>query len=283
MGIAWVDFQVGLVLEKLRELGRDENTLFIFSPDHGRDSKSALYTSNGTQVPVIMRWPRGIHARQTCEALVQNIDIAPTLFELAGASVPEDYPLDGRSLLPLLKGTTPEGWRDDLYFEIGAARAVLTQAGAKYIAIRHTADDLAEIKRCSLDRLPAELSPTKRLGIGVRAVDQPGFYDEDQLYDLTTDPREKKNLATDPAHAVQLKEMQARLLKHLQRVATPYGDFIPGPGTASPGQIADAVALARKLEVQGKTVTVPEKLAKQHPERTGKSRGKRKRKQNDEE
>ncbi|MGV3664133.1 MAG: sulfatase [Prosthecobacter sp.] len=282
IGTAWVDFQVGVMLEKLRELGREENTLLIFSPDHGRDSKSALYTFNGTQVPMIMRWPRGIPAGRTSQALVQNVDIAPTLFDLAGAAVPADYTLDGRSLLPLFKGGTPAGWREDLYFEIGAARAVLTQSGTKYIALRHTAEDQAEIKRCSLDRLPAELSPTKRLGIGVRAVDQPGFYDEDQLYDLAADPREQKNLATDPAHAAQLKEMQARLLTYLQRVGTPYGDFIPGPGTAAPGQIADAIALARKLEVQGKTVTVPKELAKQHPERTGKPRRKDRRKQEDE-
>jgi arylsulfatase A-like enzyme len=274
MGIAWVDFQVGLVLDKLRELGRDENTLVIFSPDHGRDSKSALYTFNGTQVPMIMRWPLGIPAGQTCDTLVQNIDIAPTLFELAGATVPDGYPLDGRSLVPLLAGKTPTDWRDDLYFEMGVSRAVLTKTGAKYIATRHTQEHLDEIKQCSLERLPAALSPIKRLGIGVRAVGQPGFYDEDQLYDLRSDPREKKNLAADPAHAAQLKDMQARLLKHLKQVGTPFGDFIPGPGTAAPGQIAQAIALARRLEVDNKSVTVPEDVAKEQPERSGKSRGK---------
>ena len=81
-GEAWIDDSLGAILRKLKELGIDDNTLVIFAPDHGRDGKASVFSQGSCQVPMIMRWPKGIAAGQVCEELVQNIDLVPTFFEL---------------------------------------------------------------------------------------------------------------------------------------------------------------------------------------------------------
>ena len=67
----------GRFFGKLKELRIDDNTLVIFAPDHGRDGKASVFSHGSCQVPMIMRWPRGITTGQVCEELVQNIDLVP--------------------------------------------------------------------------------------------------------------------------------------------------------------------------------------------------------------
>ena len=66
---------------------------------------------------MIMRWPKGIPAGQVCEELVQNIDLAPTFFDLGQAEKPESYRIDGRSLTPLFKSGTAKDWRGHLFWK----------------------------------------------------------------------------------------------------------------------------------------------------------------------
>ncbi|MHC4439088.1 MAG: sulfatase family protein, partial [Planctomycetota bacterium] len=110
-GYAQVDDSVGAILKKLDELGIAGNTLVVFTSDHGSNMKGSLYNIDGTCVPWIMRWPGAIKAGAECNELVQNIDLAPTFFDLAGATVPDKYIRDGRSLKPLFAGRKPEQWR----------------------------------------------------------------------------------------------------------------------------------------------------------------------------
>ncbi|MEM7600563.1 MAG: sulfatase-like hydrolase/transferase, partial [Verrucomicrobiota bacterium] len=116
-GEAWIDDSLGAVMRKLKELGIDNNTLVIFAPDHGRDGKASVFSHGAGQVPMIMRWPKGIPAGQVCEELVQNIDLVPTFFEIGDAEKPEAYRIDGQSLTPLFKEGTADDWRDHLYLE----------------------------------------------------------------------------------------------------------------------------------------------------------------------
>ena len=102
-GEAWIDDSLGAILRKLKELGIDDNTLVIFAPDHGRDGKASVFSHGSCQVPMIMRWPKGIAAGQVCEELVQNIDLVPTFFDLGKAEKPKSYRIDGQSLTPLFK------------------------------------------------------------------------------------------------------------------------------------------------------------------------------------
>ena len=260
-GEAWIDDSLGAILRKLKELGIDDNTLVIFAPDHGRDGKASVFSHASCQVPMIMRWPNGIPAGQVCDELVQNIDLVPTFFDLAKAEKPKSYRIDGRSLTPLLKDGKAKDWRDHLYLEMGAARATVTKDWS-YIAVRHTKEQIAVIKKATPKNLPKAMSYIGRLGIGVRGADRPGFFDEDQLYHLQQDPKEMRNLAHKKAQTNRIKEMRHLMQHDLELVGRPFGEFIPGGNAAKPGQINKQIELVKQLEIRGKTVNVPEALKK---------------------
>jgi len=255
-GEAWIDDALGAILNKLKVLGIDDNTLIVFAPDHGRDGKAALFSRDGTCIPCIARWPRRIRPGLVCDELVQNIDWTPTFFEIAGARVPTGYRLDGRSLVPLFDDGTARPWRDHLYFEMGVARAVATKDW-KYIAVRYTKEQVEAIKRARPENLPRLMSYIGRLGIGVRGAERPGFFDADQLYDLRRDPDEMNNLAARPEHADQVNRMRYLLREDLKQMRRPFGEFVPGDNTAPPGLIDEQIAFVKRIKIEGKNVWVP--------------------------
>ena len=261
-GEAWIDDSLGAIFRKLKELGIDDNTLVIFAPDHGRDGKASVFSHGGCQVPMIMRWPRGIPAGQLCEELVQNVDLVPTFFELGNVEKPKSYRIDGQNLTPLFENGTATDWRDHLYLEMGAARATVTKDWS-YIAVRYTNEQIAAIQKASLQNLPRAMAYIGRLGIGVRGADRPGFFDEDQLYDLKKDPKEMKNLAYQKDHASRLKKMRKLMQQDLELIGRPFGEFISGGNAARPGQIDKQIDMVKRLEIKGKTITVPGSLRKE--------------------
>ena len=208
-----------------------------------------------------MRWPRGIGAGQVCEELVQNVDLVPTFFDLGKAAKPNSYQIDGQSLLPLFKNGKAKDWRNHLYLEMGTARATVTKDWS-YIAVRYTKEQIAVIKKSTIQNLPKAMSYIGRLGIGVRGADRPGFFDEDQLYDLKKDPKEMKNLAYKKSQTNRIKEMRYLMEKDLESVGRPFGEFIPGENAAQPGQIDKQIGIVKQLIIKGKTVTVPKSLKK---------------------
>ena len=260
-GEAWIDDSLGAIFRKLVELGIDDNTLVIFAPDHGRDGKASVFSRGAAQVPMIMRWPKGIPAGQVCEELVQNIDLVPTFFELGEAQKPESYRIDGQSLTPLFENGTAENWRDHLYLEMGAARATVTKDWS-YAAVRYTKEQIAAIQGAKPENLPRAMAYIGRLGIGVRGADRPGFFDEDQLYYLKQDPKEMENLASNPEQVGQLKEMRELMQRDLEAIGRPFGEFVPGGNAAEPGQIDKQIEMVKQLEIQGKKVVVPDSLRK---------------------
>tara|TARA_B100001093_G_scaffold498510_1_gene546684 strand:- start:4931 stop:6664 length:1734 start_codon:yes stop_codon:yes gene_type:complete len=260
-GEAWIDDSLGAIFRKLVELGIDDNTLVIFAPDHGRDGKASVFSRGAAQVPMIMRWPKGIPAGQVCEELVQNIDLVPTFFELGEAQKPESYRIDGKSLTPLFENGTAENWRDHLYLEMGAARATVTKDWS-YAAVRYTKEQIAAIQGAKPENLPRAMAYIGRLGIGVRGADRPGFFDEDQLYYLKQDPKEMENLASNPEQVGQLKEMRELMQRDLEAIGRPFGEFVPGGNAAEPGQIDKQIEMVKQLEIQGKKVVVPDSLRK---------------------
>ncbi|MFN0124515.1 MAG: sulfatase, partial [Blastocatellia bacterium] len=108
-----LDDGVGVLLNKLRELGLDKNTLFIFTSDNGgtqqssqeplRGNKGAYY-EGGIREPFIAYWPGVIKPGASNTTPVHNVDLYPTFLAVAGARVPAGKTLDGESLLPLFKG-----------------------------------------------------------------------------------------------------------------------------------------------------------------------------------
>lgn len=147
-----VDRQVGDVLELLRELKIEDNTLVIFCGDNGgndyfrdkehprgfhganvdpqtgvefRGTKGTLY-EGGLRIPMMARWPGKIQAGQVSDLLWYFPDVLPTVTELAGAKTPDD--VDGISIVPTLLGEKAAGreqkQHDYLYWEIGAQTAI---------------------------------------------------------------------------------------------------------------------------------------------------------------
>ena len=125
-----VDWSVGRVLETLRELKLDENTLVVFTSDNGpwlikgADGGSALPLrggkgstwEGGVRVPTIARWPGKIAPSSVCDAVAGTIDLLPTCVSIAGGKVPAEPVIDGRDLSPLLFGKTTESPREAHYY-----------------------------------------------------------------------------------------------------------------------------------------------------------------------
>ncbi len=227
-GFTWMDATVGAMLDKLKELGIDDNTLFVFVTDHGTDGKFSLNDYKGTSIPFIVRWPDVVPAGSVCSNLVQNTDMVPTFFEVAGVTKPAEYRIDGTSIASMLSDPTAKV-HDHLYFEMGYGRAVRTDKW-KYIAVRHGSDRFAEIEAASLKSMPRQLAYVGNMKrVTGLLSNRPNGYDLDQLYDLENDPMEMNNLAYDPAYAEQLAEMKDILTPYLVAQGRPFGEFVPGP------------------------------------------------------
>lgn len=224
-GCTWLDDGVGAVLQKLDDLGLADDTAVFFFSDHSSRAKATLY-EGGVRTPFLMQWKGGIEGGRTCGSLVQNIDFAPTIFDICGTAAPRGMEIDGKSLLPLVTGAR-KAVHDDLYCEIGWSRAVVTRR-YKYLAVRVPDDYSVVIPR---DR--PEMKKPWHVGICVPYQVQasrlyPAYWETDQLYDLENDPDEQKNLANDPAYRRVLDEMKARLQRRLAALPHRFGEWDGG-------------------------------------------------------
>jgi arylsulfatase A-like enzyme len=160
--IALLDESVGVVVETLRRLRLEQNTLLIFCSDNGADApngvpangglkgKKGSMQEGGHRVPFIASWPGVIAPGQTSGAAVMTMDFLPTVAKLAGATVPRDHVVDGMDLMPLLKSEARAIDRD-LHWLFGDAWAVrqgpwkLTGRGDAALSLVNLEDDLGEI------------------------------------------------------------------------------------------------------------------------------------------
>ncbi len=181
-----LDDNVGRVLDYLDSHGLRKNTLVVYTSDqgfymgeHGWFDKRFMYEES-MHTPLIMRLPRGFKRRGDIPELVQNIDYAPTFLELAGVPVPGD--IQGRSLLPLLRGEDPEDWRDALYYHYY--------------------------------EYPAEHMVKRHYGIRTDRWKLIHFYndiDEWELFDLASDPTEMHNIYGTPGTEGLVDSLKAEL------------------------------------------------------------------------
>ena len=128
-----VDWSVGRVLDTLRELKLDKNTLVVFTSDNGpwlvkgMDGGSALPLrggkgstwEGGVREPSLAWWPGRIAPGSVCDAVAGTIDLLPTCMKLAGGTVPAEPVIDGRDLAPLLFGQAKESQREAHYYFSG--------------------------------------------------------------------------------------------------------------------------------------------------------------------
>lgn len=226
----WLDDGVGAIMDKVQDLGVEKETLIVFVPDHGsyRHGKTTLY-EYGMQVPMLCQWLGTIQPGSKYGGILANIDLAPTILDLAEITPPSDYAMDGQSFRPVLLGSQ-EPLRDSLFGEMGHSRCVKTKDW-KYIAIRYPPDVQAKIHRGQTFKAfsghPRLERPylTRNGHLGHFASKQnPHYFEPDQLYDLNADPEEQTNVFNlHPNVARRMKQrLSNALLQFENRV---FGEF----------------------------------------------------------
>ena len=185
--VASIDDNVGRLLDFLDKTGLSRNTVVIYTSDqgfflgdHGWFDKRFMYEQS-IRMPFLIRWPGVIKPGSAQGAMALNIDFAPTFMEIAGLPVPAD--MQGRSLVPLLKGERPADWRKSWYY-------------------RYYHD-------------PGDHNTRAHYGVRTETHKLIYFWKKNQweCYDLVKDPDELHNLAADPAHAKLVEELKKELYR----------------------------------------------------------------------
>ncbi|MGI8635581.1 MAG: sulfatase family protein [Segetibacter sp.] len=186
-----VDNSIGRVLDYLKENGLDKETLVIYMGDngfsfgeHGLIDKRTAYEES-MRVPLLARCPDLIKPGTKVKQMVLNLDIAPTILELAGIKKPAD--MQGSSFLPLLKNQQLN-WRDRIFYEYYWENA-FPQTPTQY-AVRTNQ---------------------------YKFVRTQGIWDIDQLFDLQKDPFEINNLIRSPQHQEVAKQLNKELWDWLEK------------------------------------------------------------------
>lgn len=192
-----IDDQVGRIIDYLEKEGLMDNTIIVYTSDqgfymgeHGWFDKRFMYEES-FRTPLIMRYPAMIKAGTKTDALVQNIDYAPTFLSLAGVEKPQE--MSGTSLEPLFAGNKPENWRNSLYYHYYDYPAV-------HNVRRH---DGVRTDRYKLIHFYGEGKMAKDEDINCN-----------ELYDLQTDPNELNNLYGKEGYEKITSDLQTTLDKY---------------------------------------------------------------------
>lgn len=187
-----VDDSVGRILDELEAQGLADNTIVVYTSDqgwylgeHGWYDKRWAYEES-MRTPLLVRWPGRVEPGSVSTDLVQNLDFAPTFLDAAGAAIPGE--MQGESLVEVLRGDTPEDWRQSVYYHY------YEHPGVHNVA-RH------EAVRTHTHKLIS-------------------FYEtgEWELYDLVADPDELTNIYARPG----TEEITERLKAELQYLRAKY-------------------------------------------------------------
>ncbi len=225
--VSRLDHGVGLVLAALKKAGRADDTLVVFLSDNGIPFPGAKTTQYdpGLRLPLLVSSPSLKTRGLINQAMVNWVDITPTLLDWAGVKAP---PLHGRSVLPILEAEKPADWDrvfgSHVFHEITnyyPMRTVRTRAH-KYILNLASplpfpfASDLYGSKTWQ-----GVLSRGDKL-MGERNVAAYVERPREELYDLAKDPHELKNVAGDPAYAAVLKDLRGQVKEWQQRTRDPW-------------------------------------------------------------
>jgi arylsulfatase A-like enzyme len=215
--IANIDENMGRLLDRLKSLGLEEDTILIFMTDNGtaagfqrgkgfnaamRGTKGSEY-EGGHRVPCFIRWPAGgLGGGRDVSRLTSHIDLLPTLIELCGLPRPAGVTFDGASLLPLLQGNE-SGWPD---------RVVVT--------------DSQRIEHPQKWRQCAAMTDRWRLVNGR------------ELYDVTADPGQKNDVSGEHPEVVQeLRDAYERWWADVSRRFDEYCDIVIGSDKENPSRL----------------------------------------------
>ena len=215
-----VDRNIGRILDLLEELEISGNTIVIFTSDHGYNMghngiehkgngiwitktlppatehiaakyRPNLY-DNSLKVPAIVRWPGVIEPGATIEQTTSNLDWYPTIVEMAGAELPKEETIRGRSLLPLLKGEDVEVWNNDFF--------------AEYSMVNYCEAYMRCYRTTEWKLVKDFLNPER-----------------DELYHIARDPEENINLIQDCRAEVKaiIKQLEDKLTARMAEINDP--------------------------------------------------------------
>lgn len=215
--ISRLDSYLGKVMTELEKQGVADNTLVLFMSDNGRPfprCKTTVYDS-GVKTPFVVRWPAGVKAGETSASLVSAVDIAPTFIELAGLKSSPTF--QGKSFAPILKNPAAKT-RDYIHAEHNWHDYQAHERSARndrWLYIHNAFPHLTGSPPADAVRSPTYRAMMELEQAGKLPSDQRGCFiaprPAEELYDVTADPHQLNNLATDPAHAATLKQLQAVL------------------------------------------------------------------------
>ncbi len=191
--IAAIEEGVGEILKALKETGQLDNTVIVFTSDngyfygeHGLSVERRLAYEESIRMPLLVRYPKVIKAGTVRDEFALNLDLAPTLLELAGVAAPTA--MQGRSLVPLLTGKRT-AWRDSFLIEYYSDKVFPRVLQMGYKAVR---DERWKY---------------------IHYLELGGM---DELYDLKSDPYEMKNLMQQPGAAQTLAKMKRKMERLLK-------------------------------------------------------------------
>jgi arylsulfatase A-like enzyme len=227
--VSFIDAQVECILAKLRALNLAENTIVVLWSDHGDfagehqlvEKWDTSFYDCITRVPLVI-WSPGRVAPVRTDALVESIDIMPTLLEMCGVRVPNG--LQGRSLGPLLRGET-----------VTHRELVLCQGGQERAMLQRVVAPNAKVRPCHAYQLKQQALHDEPM-INARAKmirDHRWKYiwrdgGPEELYDMVRDPHELNNLAAVADHAPTLQIYRLKLIEKLVEAETvePHQDYL---------------------------------------------------------
>ncbi|MHC4070863.1 MAG: sulfatase family protein [Planctomycetota bacterium] len=227
-----LDFSAGQILNTLKELNLDDNTLIVFTSDNGpwieghlgdyggsasplRGWKMSAW-EGGPRVPCIMRWPGTIPANKVCHEMVTTMDLLPTFAKLAGVDLPDDRIIDGKNIFSLMSAEADAKSPHEAFYFYNYLRLNAVRSGKWKLVLPRPANPLGT-------------------GWSGRMIDA---VEKVQLYDLEKDIEERHDLAA------KRPEIVARLMVMVERARRDLGDhktvgrgarFFDGPGPASRG------------------------------------------------
>jgi arylsulfatase A-like enzyme len=210
-----LDDNIGRLLMFLDSSGLSKNTIVIYTSDqgfflgdHGLFDKRFMY-EEALRMPFLVRWPAAIKAGARIGAMALNADFAPTFLDAAGLAIPAD--MQGRSLLPVLRGRTPADWRTSMYY-------------------RYYHD-------------PGDHNTRAHYGVRTATHKLIYFWKKNQweLFDLVNDPHEMHNLYGQPGH----EAITATLERELARLKTSLRDEDQFANEQLPNSVDGPVAVLR--------------------------------------
>lgn len=224
--ISNMDAAVGRILKSLEASGKADNTLVIFTSDHGSSEPGAManHYEPGVRVPFIVRNPlqKKESTGVVSDSLVSLLDVTPTILDWTHTKGPK-YSLHGRSILPTLGNTNTPGWDETylshVFHEVTMYYPMRTIRTRDFKLIWNLEWrskyplPIDTLSRATWNETLRRQDPV----LGQRSVKKFLYRDEVELYDLRNDPDEVINLACQPEYQDVRKALSEKLLKHLEK------------------------------------------------------------------